>query len=66
MYDDLSPSFQISDYLQYSHTECDYPSYKYHSPNATVHICELMRGRKNRRLLRGENGERKRERGGKI
>ena len=53
MYGYLNPSFQISDYHQYSHTECDYLSYKYHSPDATVLVCVLVRGR----LLRGEEGE---------
>lgn len=47
---------QISDYHQYSHTECDYPSYKYHSPDATVPVCVLLRRRKKKkRLLRGSS-----------
>lgn len=49
MYGYLNSSFQISDYHQYSHTECDYLSYKYHSPDATVPICVLLRRRKKKK-----------------
>lgn len=57
MYAYLNSSFQISDYHQYSHTECDYPSYKYHSPDATVPICVLLRRRKKKKSFRGVRRE---------
>lgn len=69
MYGYLNSSFQISDYHQYSHTECDYLSYKYHSPDATVPICVLLRRRKKKKKKSsgGKEGEyNKRGREGSI
>lgn len=59
MYSYLNSSFQISDYRQYSHIECDYSGYKYLSPDATVPICVCFEEEKEEKisLLGGEEGE---------